>query len=35
MDIYLYLFEAASAALSGAQLDARDWSGPDQPTSSG
>lgn len=29
MDIYLYLFEAASRALNGAQLDARDWGGPD------
>jgi len=28
MDIYLYLFEAASAGLTGAQLDARDWNGP-------
>lgn len=28
MDIYLYLFEAASRAVNGAALDARDWTGP-------
>jgi len=28
MDIYLYLFEAASAAENGVQFDARDWTGP-------
>jgi len=28
MDIYLYLFEAASAAENGRQFDARDWTGP-------
>lgn len=28
MDVYLYLFEAASRGLNGAALDARDWSGP-------
>ncbi|MEZ5557145.1 MAG: YciK family oxidoreductase [Pseudomonadales bacterium] len=29
MDLYLYLFEPASQGLTGAQLDARDWQGPD------
>jgi NAD(P)-dependent dehydrogenase (short-subunit alcohol dehydrogenase family) len=28
MDVYLYLFEAASRALNGVALDARDWAGP-------
>ena len=28
MDIYLYLFEAASRHVNGAALDARDWPGP-------
>ncbi|MEQ8859236.1 MAG: YciK family oxidoreductase [Pseudomonadales bacterium] len=28
MDVYLYLFEAASKGLNGAALDARDWPGP-------
>jgi NAD(P)-dependent dehydrogenase (short-subunit alcohol dehydrogenase family) len=28
MDLYLYLFEAASKGISGAALDAREWNGP-------
>ncbi len=28
MDVYLYLFEAASRGLTGAALDAREWTGP-------
>jgi NAD(P)-dependent dehydrogenase (short-subunit alcohol dehydrogenase family) len=28
MDIYVYLFEAASAGANGQQFDARDWPGP-------
>ncbi|MEQ8485425.1 MAG: YciK family oxidoreductase [Pseudomonadales bacterium] len=28
MDVYLYLFEAASRGLNGQALDARDWPGP-------
>jgi len=28
MDIYVYLFEAASARQNGQQFDARDWAGP-------
>lgn len=28
MDVYLYLFEAASRGVNGAALDARDWPGP-------
>jgi NAD(P)-dependent dehydrogenase (short-subunit alcohol dehydrogenase family) len=28
LDIYLYLFEAASRAVNGAALDAREWAGP-------
>lgn len=30
MDIYVYLFEAASRAVNGAALDARDWAGPSE-----
>ncbi len=30
MDVYLYLFEAASRGLTGAAVDARSWPGPDQ-----
>lgn len=29
MDLYLYLFEAASRGVNGQALDARDWPGPD------
>ncbi len=32
MDIYLYLFEQASLSLTGAQIDARTWKGPQAPT---
>ena len=28
MDIYLYLFETASARENGRQFDAREWPGP-------
>jgi NAD(P)-dependent dehydrogenase (short-subunit alcohol dehydrogenase family) len=31
MDLYLYLFEAASRGLTGQALDARNWSGPTVP----
>jgi len=31
LDVYLYLFEAASRGLNGAALDARDWPGPANP----
>ncbi len=31
MDIYLYLFEAASRHVNGAALDARTWEGPQAP----
>ena len=35
MDVYVYLFERASAGLTGAQLDARAWTGPDDAASHG
>jgi NAD(P)-dependent dehydrogenase (short-subunit alcohol dehydrogenase family) len=29
MDLYVYLFEAASRGVNGQALEARDWPGPD------
>jgi NAD(P)-dependent dehydrogenase (short-subunit alcohol dehydrogenase family) len=31
MDVYLYLFEAASRGVNGAALNAHDWPGPSKP----